>query len=175
MAIGVGLGIVWSATGRRRTTWVSIWIIVATAWRAILVDGGTRAAAWRTIAIFLVIATGRWSTTTVVFATWRVTSWWTATAVILIARCTIRIGTTAAAIGWWRARSAMTLSSAWWRMLLGIGDSLNGMTFELGIIQLLDSATEIGHSLVFDKATTIPVATDFGIDNVQSGLAGEVF
>jgi hypothetical protein len=48
------------------------------------------------------------------------------------------------------------------------------MTFEFGIVKLLDSCAKVCHGLVLNKTTAVALAADFGVDNVQTGLACKV-
>jgi hypothetical protein len=54
---------------------------------------------------------------------------------------------------------------------LGAGDFL---TLELTAVQLLNGGLQVGGCLVLDETSTIALATNLGVDDVQSRLAGKI-
>jgi hypothetical protein len=52
---------------------------------------------------------------------------------------------------------------------------MDSCSFEFLVVKFLDCRFQVVDSLVFDKTSTITITIDFRIDNVQSGLTGEVF
>jgi hypothetical protein len=61
-----------------------------------------------------------------------------------------------------------------WRRVRDVLGAGNFLTLELTAVQLLNGSRQIGGCLVFDETSAIAFATDFGIDNIESRLTGEV-
>jgi hypothetical protein len=154
-------GLIRHATTRRRTTISSLAPIVELArWRAAAVVIATRAVASRRAATFIVV----------IVRSGRVAA--TATA----HRRARSVPITAPII--WSARAPIGSPGlerrrwGWIRDFLGAGDFL---TLELTAVQLLHCGLQIGGRLILDESSAVALTTNFGVDDVQSRLAGKVF
>lgn len=61
-----------------------------------------------------------------------------------------------------------------------VGDAVDGNSLEVVLVELLNSGLEVGSSLVLDEtlatgAGSVTLTVDLAVDDVEAGLAGEVF
>ena len=61
-----------------------------------------------------------------------------------------------------------------------VGDAVDGNSLEVMLVELLNSGLEVSSSLVLDEtlatgAGSVTLTVDLAVDDVEAGLAGEVF
>lgn len=173
MSVHVGVGLV-ATTRRWRPTGIIGVVGVARAGRRVgVVDGRTADARGRArIAVTRVIVVARRRTTTVVVAARAVAARRTTTVVVIVRRAVAATAAATAAASSTGGRAGpVALTGA---LLLNILDASDSLPLEFAVVELLDGVAEIVGSLILNKSTTVALAANLGVDDVQSRLAGEV-
>jgi len=172
-----------ATTGRRAWRSAIAVVDIATRRRVVIDRRRTSATRRRSVAVIAgVVVVARWRGTTAVVITARAVATRRTAAIVVVirGRTTMSAVSTIATTTVARGARAVTGLTRTRDLGLRVGDAVDGNSLEVVLVELLNGRLEIGSSLVLDEtlatgAGSVALTVDLTVDDVETGLAGEVF